>query len=273
LPGSEVQIVPLLSAYQGLPFFDQELHALHFMLCVFAVLAACVPLLTRKGSLEHKFGGLIYLPLSLGALALASCIAWHEASVMLFCFNAFCAYLLLTGWRAAHEEETPHLIDWLIPGGLFALAAGVTVYVLIDDGTRTDLYLAMFAFNAYYLSWRDLRQLQRRVQWQKHKAFLGVLGMPFASDRFNRHIAGMVGSFMANLSVVVLTLLPLTLHWLWPVTLVLLAGGIAWRQRQKQAPVRKTVAAVLYPDFGAARAKRPLPFTLPGDEVKKKARR
>ena len=114
----------LFSAYAGLPFSEQLLHGLHFMLCSFAVLTACVPLLTQKGSFEHKFGGMIYLPLSLAALTLACFMAWREASFVLFCFDAFCAYLLLSGWRAVHESDRPKLIDWAIPAGLFLLSAG-----------------------------------------------------------------------------------------------------------------------------------------------------
>ena len=57
--------------------------ALHFMICCFAVLIACVPLMTIKGSTEHKFAGLVYLPVSLCALLLASFMAWREASAVL----------------------------------------------------------------------------------------------------------------------------------------------------------------------------------------------
>jgi hypothetical protein len=93
----EATCVPVLNAYDTLPFFDQAMHGLHFMLCAFAVLVGCMPLLTAKGSLEHKFFGLIYLPLSALALALACVMAWREASMVFFCFICFCAYLLLSG--------------------------------------------------------------------------------------------------------------------------------------------------------------------------------
>ena len=234
-----------LAAYAGLPFFDQTLHGVHFMLCAFAVLIACVPLLTAKGSTEHKFAGLVYLPISLIALLLASFMAWRETSVVLFCFNAFCAYLLLSGWRAVHEKETPRLIDVFIPGGLFLLALGMMLYALVQDDGRKSLYLFFFAFNGFYLAWRDMQNLQRRAQWQKHKIFFGSFEMPQAADWLNRHVAGMVGSLMANMSVVVLTLLPLSLHWIWPATLILLAGGIALQQHHKRRHVRKMMATVI----------------------------
>ena len=54
---------------------------------------------------------------------------------------------------------------------------------------------------------------------------------------------------MANLSVVVLTLLPLSLHWLWPASLIALAGIVALKQRRRKAIVNKAVAAVLHPKF------------------------
>ena len=234
-----------LTAYNELPFFEQTLHGVHFMICAFAMLIACVPLFTEKGSIEHKFSGLIYLPVSFAALFLASYMAWREASVVLFCFNSFCAYLLLSGWRAVHEKATPRLIDWIIPGGLMLLAAGAMSYALVQDNGRNSLYLFFFAFNAFYLSWRDFQNLRRRAQWQKHKVFFGAFGMPQAADWLNRHVAGMVGSLMANMSVVVLTLLPLSLHWIWPAALIVLAGGIALQQHRKKRQVRKMMAAVL----------------------------
>ena len=47
---------------------------------------------------------------------------------------------------------------------------------------------------------------------------------------------------MANLSVVVLTLLPIELHWLWPAMLIALAIGIALEQRRKQMRIRAAMA-------------------------------
>jgi hypothetical protein len=238
-----------LSAYEGLPALDQTLHGVHFMMCAFAVLVACIPLLTQKGSAEHKFSGLIYLPLSLGALGLASFMAWREASVLLFCFNAFCAYLLLSGWRAVHEKETPKLIDWLIPICLLILGFCTTIYALVQNDGRSSLYLFVFAFNAFYLSWRDLRHLSRRARIRKHRQFFGAFDIVHAAEWINRHVAGMVGSLMANMSVVVLTLLPLSLHWLWPASLITLAGIIAFKQRRRKAAVNKVVAKVFHPQF------------------------
>ncbi|MGE3623160.1 MAG: hypothetical protein AB7H77_04725 [Bdellovibrionales bacterium] len=241
-----------------MPPIDQALHSIHFLLCAFAVLVACIPLLTPKGSLEHKFGGKLYLPFSFAALSLASYMAWHEASLLLFCFDAFCLYLLLSGWRAIHEKETPRLIDWLIPAGLFALAGAVTFMAMFQNNEKTTLYLFLFAFNAFYLSLRDLAILQKRAHWLKNQVFFAGrrFGLPQTTEWLNRHIAGMAGSFMANLSVVALTLLPLSLHWLWPVTLVTLAGGIAYSQHRRKARVRKTVAAIIHPAFHASARKR-----------------
>jgi hypothetical protein len=119
------------------------------------------------------------------------------------------------------------------------------LYAFVQDDGKKSFYLFFFAFNGFYLAWRDLRNLERRAQWQRHKIFVGAFDMPRAADWLNRHVAGMVGSLMANMSVVVLTLLPLWLHWIWPVSLALLAGGIALQQHLKKMRVRKMVAAVL----------------------------
>ncbi len=148
--------IPLLSAYDGLPDSEQLLHGLHFMLCSFAVLVACVPLGTSKGSLEHKLAGYIYLPLSFAALMLASWMAWSESSFVLFCFNAFCLYLLLSGWRAVHEGEKPTLIDWAIPVGLVGIALAIAVHALPSPTkVRAAFICSGFALNGFYLAWRD----------------------------------------------------------------------------------------------------------------------
>jgi hypothetical protein len=243
-----------------LPFFDEFLHLLHFMLCAFAVLIACVPLLTEKGSIEHKFGGTLYVPVSTAALVLAGIMAWREASLLLFCFDGFCAYLLLSGWRALHENEKPVLIDWLIPGGLFALACAVALHAVIEDEGKRGLYLLFFAFNSFCLVGRDTKYLRRRMGRQRYKAFMpDGTGIDATGEWLNRHIAGMVGSMIANLSVVVLTLLPFELHWVWPVALVVAAAAIALRQRHKKARLRASVAAVFTPDFKAAKKLRMAP--------------
>src|ERR1700733_5677693 len=121
-----------LSAYANLPWLDPLLHMTHFLLCGFAVLIAFIPLLTQKGSAGHKLGGMIYIPIALAALVLSTFIAWREQSVILFCFNSFCSYLLLSGWRAVHENETPELIDWAIPGVLFTLSTAVAWFALAN---------------------------------------------------------------------------------------------------------------------------------------------
>jgi len=252
--------MPVFGAYEGLPFFDQMLHGAHFMLCAFAVLVACVPLMTEKGSPEHKFGGMIYLPLSLGALFLATYMAWREASLVLFTFNAFCAYLLMSGWRAVHENETPSFVDWGIPGCLFLLAVGVTLDAMIHDQGMRSFYLIFFAFNAFVLSWRDWKHLRRRAYWNKRKIFL--VQADFAAQGpsawMGRHIAGMIGSLIASLSVVVLTLLPLSLHWLWPVSLLAIGLFVAYRERQKKLRLRRAMPASLREKFS--------PSPMPRDE-------
>ena len=172
----------MFEQYDALPYFDQMLHWVHYLLCGFAVLIACVPLLTTKGSDEHKFGGMVYLPVSCFAFLLASIMAWRESSLVLLCFNVFCAYLLLSGWRAVHEKEKPVLIDWLIPAGLFLLAAGVAFHALIYDEGKRSFYLMFFAFNAFYLSWRDFRHLRRRAYWSTQQNISAQSG--------NRHARG-----------------------------------------------------------------------------------
>ncbi len=242
-----------LSTYNALSFTDQLLHGIHFMLCSFAVLVACVPLFTAKGSDEHKIGGRLYIPVSCAAFTLASFMAYRESSLVLFCFNCFCAYLLLSGWRATHEKENPTLIDWLIPGGLFILAVGVSLHALIEDEGKRSFYLLFFALNAFYLSLRDFQHLRRRRTWFQRKIFLVTGDAPgaiHAADWLNRHITGMIGSVMANLSVVVLTLLPIRLHWIWPVGLIIAAAAIGWRERQKKLRARRTVPPIFRPTYG-----------------------
>jgi len=236
----------MFSIYDGLPFFEQILHSIHFMLCAFAVLIACIPLLTRKGSDEHKFGGMIYVPVACTAFLLASFMAWYEASLVLLCFNGFCAYLLMSGCRAIHEKEKPELVDWAIPGALFGLALVMTAHALMYDEGKRSFYLLFFALNAFYLAGRDFQHLRQRIYWFKHKIFLLNEQIPGASASawLQRHIAGMVGSVMANMSVVVLTLLPISLHWMWPVGLILLAAGIAFRQQQRKWRARRVIPPV-----------------------------
>ncbi len=191
---------------------------------------------TEKGSLEHKCAGLIYLPLSLLALLLASAIAWQEQSIVLFCFNSFCVYLLMSGWRAVHEGASPDRLDWAIPLSLMILVGAILLKVLFLPYGPGNLYLAFFALNGGYLVFRDFRHLQQRAL----KARYNILDIFLHGQRLDtegwmgRHIAGMVGSATANLSVIVLTLLPVSLHWLWPVTLLAAALFVARQQKEKR---------------------------------------
>jgi len=244
----------LIDVYQGMPSNAQLLHGLHFMLCSFAVLVACVALKMTKGSPEHKLTGLIYLPLSLAALFFASILAWHEQSLVLFCFNIFCAYLLMSGWRAVHEGDKPIWIDWMLPAFLLVAAFGaLTQSMQMHD--KQGLYLTIFALNAFYLSGRDWVHLNNRAQMFRDKVFFAGVhyGQMPQNGWLNRHVAGMIGSMLANTSVVVLTLLPFSLHWLWSASIVCAAAIIAWKQHQKKREIKRTLAPVLKPHFGAQR--------------------
>jgi len=251
------------TAYDGLPAWEQWLHSLHLLLCAFAVLLGLIPLVTPKGSAEHKLGGLIYVPVSLAGLALASWMAWAEQSLVLFCFNSFCAYLLLSGWRAVHEQAQPRWIDWLIPGGLVALAMLIILQNLwhpLDD-MRKALCLMFFAFNGCYLGGRDLCRLRRKARMRSSPLLAIFSIQPDGQTGWmGRHIAGMVGSLLANLSVIVLTLLPLELHWLWPATLITLSLLIALQDYRRKSRLRRTMARIIQPDFAKSRRKPSEPF-------------
>ncbi len=241
-----------LSAYADLPWLDQLLHMTHFLLCGLAVLIACIPLLAEKGSAGHKLGGMIYIPIAMAALILSTFIAWREQNSILFCFNCFCSYLLLSGWRAVHEGKTPGTIDWIIPGILFMLGAIVAWYAMANDLGLRSFYLLVFSANAFFLSWRDWRHLRRRATLSKHKIFFSSSyygATAPLSSWISRHVSGMVGSVLANLSVIVLTLLPLELHWLWPVSLILMAAWVRWKQLEKRRRVSDALPEILKPNF------------------------
>ena len=264
-----LDFIPLLPAYAGLSFSEQLLHGLHFMLCTFAVLTAVVPLFTEKGSLEFKIGGMIYLPISLAALALASFMAWQEQSFVLFCFDAFCTYLLLSSWRALYERDTPGILDWALPSGLLLLSLAVTLHTFIyDEGVRS-LSLLGFALNGFYLCWRDAQHLMRRRYWEKHKVFFADMqfGPGAPAGWMSRYMTGMMGSLVANASVVVLTLLPIEWHWLWPVGLICAGALIMRKEHSRKMRVRRVLAPLLQPDFGR---KKPLPHT-PVDDIRRAA--
>jgi hypothetical protein len=242
----------LIDVYQGMSSNAQLLHGLHFMLCSFAVLIACGALRTKKGSAEHKFFGLIYLPLSLAALLFATVLAWNESSLLLFCFNTFCAYLLMSGWRAVHEAKEPTLIDWLLPGFLLASAILALVQSIFYSHEKQGLYLTFFALNALYLCARDWLHLRNRIKTLRGRVFFADMyyGVLPKNGWLNRHVAGMIGSMLANTSVVVLTILPFAWHWLWSATIIAAAAMIAWHQRQKKQRLKETLATILKPDFG-----------------------
>ena len=149
------------------------------------------------------------------------------------------------------RKKKPAPIDWIIPAGLFLLAAGMGAHALIYDEGKRSFYLMFFALNGFYLAGRDFLHLWRRAHWIKQRVFFAGqnFGALEPAGWLNRHIAGMVGSVMANMSVVVLTLLPIELHWIWPVALILLAAGIAFRQYLKKRQVQQAVPAVFQPKF------------------------
>lgn len=205
------------------------LTAAQFVFALLAVAAAAIPLLTIKGNTTHRRGGQIFVAINLLALPCGLVLAWLQQAPLLFCFHGFVLYLLLSGWRAAQNRPVG-VIDAIIPGLLVAIAT-IVLLATPQASDQQIIFLILFVLHALGLAAHDWRLLQQPQTQQRHW--------------LTRHIGGMLGAMAANVSVIPVTLLPNSWHWLWPAVLVLAAGVIAWRQWRRQ----QTRAILFAPDL------------------------
>lgn len=202
-----------------------------------AVLAALIPLRMEKGSILHKIGGRIYLWVAVIACLAGIFLAAVETRLLLFSFQCFLLYLLVAGWRALQPDDVNFIwLDLGLVAGLVALACLMFGVALVQPDPKQTFYLGFFALAAGMLAWQDLGRWHQQRAWQRVASFFGAVHRPMPPNVnwLGRHVSLITGSVIMNLSVVVLTLLPLSLHWIWPVLLMIAAILVAHRHESRR---------------------------------------
>lgn len=224
-----------------MPVLDWSLQLTHLTGVMVALLIGLLPLATTKGSKTHREAGQIYLVCSLLVFALGIVIAWRQATLLLFCFHGFFAYMLLSGWRALYRPARPTWVDWGILGILLAVTLAVATFALRQPDPRAALCFALFALGSLGMVGHEARDL-----WTPSRLKSGWL---------NRHVAGMVGSLVAHFAVIAGSFLPTHWQWALPVTLALLATAIAlrhrWRREARTRRLRKFLGPGWHNKFAA----------------------
>lgn len=230
----------MFSVYDTLSPLGQALHSAHVLFSALAVALALIPLLTEKGSLPHRWGGRVFLGLSIFACLIGFALGLQEHSLLMLAFQTFFAYLLLGGWRAVRRDiDRLMQLDILLIVTLAALACVMFGAALITDDPLRRFYMAFFAICAAVMGWRDALRLQKYLAWRRLRHFLGSFEAP-PDHWLSRHAGMVIGSVIVNVTVVVLSFLPHDWHWLWPVLLLVASWLMIERQsRQRHKQLRE----------------------------------
>jgi len=214
--------------------------ALHIACGLVAVVAGCLPIVTRKGSRLHRVSGWIFT----GLMGMLLVCAWVMTALH---FNAYFAALTATatitvfsGVRVLKRKrpdlrraDRARAIDWVLTLIVVGVGLWVLVLILLGRAGANPAVAAALVYGALTYGGWDLWRFARPTAW------------PFFPDLWTyEHLVKMLsayGAVMSAFSGNFLTFLPTPWSQLWP-TLVFQSLAMIWilsralRRRRDPSP-------------------------------------
>ena len=182
-----------------------------------ALLAAVIPVVTKKGGKNHVRAGRVYaLAMTVIFVTALPLAILDDIFLLIIAFFSF--YLVFAGWRFARNSgRKPHWVDW---AGVTILAiTGLAMWmygaVIGLSGDSMWIPLAVFGTIAVALSLADT---QYHRNWSES-----------SNQRIQRHLTNMLAGTIATVTAVAVVNVDLEPAWItWIVPTVLITPLIVW---------------------------------------------
>lgn len=211
--------------------FETALLYVHILAGSIALLAAVIPVVTKKGATNHVRAGRVYAVAMTIVFITALPLAILGADIFLLIIAIFSFYFVFAGWRFARNSGgKPLWIDWTAVGimGLTGLSMWVFGAVSGLSGDSAWVTLALFGTIAIALSLADA---QYHRNWSES-----------AAQRIQRHLTNMLAGTIATITAVAVVNLDFEPAWItWIAPTVLITPVIVWwNVRLARLRVRQT---------------------------------
>ncbi len=211
--------------------FETALLYVHILAGSIALLAAVIPVVTKKGATNHVRAGRVYALAMTVVFITALPLAILGADIFLLVIAIFSFYFVFAGWRFARNSRgQPLWVDWTAVGimGLTGLSMWVFGAVLGLSGDSIWVPLAVFGTIAIALSLADV---QYHRNWSESTA-----------QRIQRHLTNMLAGTIATVTAVAVVNLdfePAWITWIAP-TAVITPIIVWWNIRLARLRMRQT---------------------------------
>ena len=198
--------------------FENALLYVHILAGSIALLAAVIPVVTKKGATNHVRAGRVYALAMTIVFITALPLAILGADIFLLIIAIFSFYFVFAGWRFARNSRgKPLWVDWTAVSimGLTGLSMWVFGAVLALSGDSIWVPLAVFGTIAIALSLADVRYHRN---WSESSA-----------QRIQRHLTNMLAGTIATITAVAVVNLDFEPPWItWIAPTVLITPVIVW---------------------------------------------
>ena len=198
--------------------FETVLLYIHILAGSTALLAAVIPVVTKKGGKHHVRAGRVFALAMSIVFVTALPLAILGASVFLLIIAVFSFYLVFAGWRFARNRgRQPLWVDWAAVTIMAVTGISMWAYgaVIGLSGDSMWIPLAVFGFIALALSLAD---------GQYHRNWSET-----ANQRIQRHLTNMLAGTIATITAVAVVNVDLEPAWItWIAPTVLITPLIVW---------------------------------------------
>ncbi|MEE6208583.1 hypothetical protein U3A55_00210 [Salarchaeum sp. III] len=183
----------------------------HIGVGVAALVAGAGAMVSRKGSRLHRRFGAVYVAGTAGVVLSAFALTSATRDLFLASIAVFSGYMVFAGYRALAQKPRGRpatRLDYAAGIVMVVVAVGMVAlggWGVLVEGRGRSVVLVAFGALALAFAGQDLLTFRR--------------GPSLRFDWFYRHIARMLGSYIATVtavSAVNLFFLPTVVRWLWP---------------------------------------------------------
>ncbi len=198
--------------------FETALLYIHILAGSIALLAAVIPVVTKKGGAHHVRAGRVYALAMTIVFVTALPLAILGDDIFLLIIAFFSFYLVFAGWRFARNRgRKPQLVDWVAVGIIAVTGLSMWIYsaVIGLSGDSMWVPLAVFGTIAVALSVVDA---QYHRNWSES-----------AAQRIQRHLTNMLAGTIATITAVAVVNLDFEPAWItWIAPTVFITPLIVW---------------------------------------------
>ncbi len=190
----------------------------HILAGSVALLAAVIPVVTKKGGTNHVRAGRVYALAMTMVFVTALPLAVLGADIFLLIIAIFSFYLVFAGWRFARNSGgKPLWVDWMAVSIMAVTGLGMWAYGVVLGLSGDSMWASLAVFGTIAIA-LGLADAQYHRKWSDS-----------TDQRIQRHLTNMLAGTIATITAVAVVNSDLEPAWIvWVTPTVLITPLIVW---------------------------------------------